>query len=153
MSEEQILALIVEKENELKDLYSMLPRSGIGFITIAGVKIKNPNFKTAKQTISTSVDAGINGNNQFVGTKLGRDRSKIEYLRGSIDDSELKMILNIFENNFINPVSYYDMQKGFITRLMYPSDRNGTPLHITSAMSVKKWADIGFNLVDTGRGA
>lgn len=154
MSEEEILKQIKQKQKEIENLVAMLPKDSISFVTIANQRIPNPNFKSGKQTVSTAVDSGINGNNVWQGTKLGRDRSKLELDFGLMKDTDIKSFLTIFENSFTNMVTYYDMQKGWITREMYVGDRTGTPLHVNRILKTTDvWADVKANLIDTGRGA
>lgn len=154
MTDIEILAQIKQKQKEIENLTKMLDSDSIYFITVAGQKIPYPNFKSGTQTISTVVDSGRNGNNIWQGTKLGRDLSKLELDFGLMKDEVIKNFLTIFENSFTNPVTYYDMQKGWITRTMYVGDRTGTPLHINRILKhTEIWSDVKANLIDTGKGA
>lgn len=125
-----------------------------GAITIAGIPIPNPNYSSMMQTVATLVNSGRNADGQFIGQKLGRDQSKIELQWDYLTAEEWAAILSIFDRNFVNEVTFFDMvSQRFITREMYVGDRTGRPFNPDQLMNPRAWLECKANLVDTGRGA
>lgn len=124
-----------------------------GAITIGGIAIPNPNYSSLKQTVATMVNSGRNADAQFIGQKLGRDQSKLELQWDYLTAEEWSAILMIFERNFINDVTYFDMVRNqLITRQMYVGDRTGRPFNPDQLMNPRAWVECQANLIDTGRG-
>ena len=108
---------------------------------------------SGNETITTAVNAGRNANAVVVGQKLGRDQSKIELKWSYLDADTWSQILTIFENNFFNNVTYYDMQKNKrITRKMYVGDRKARPFKLDDNNNPTGWLECTLNLIDTGKG-
>lgn len=124
-----------------------------GALTIGGVSIPNPNNDSLVQTVATLVNSGRNADGQFIGQKIGRDQTKIELEWSMLSTEEWAAILSIFEKNFVNEVTYFDMvKKRLHTRQFYVGDRSGRPFSPDMAMNPRAWIDCKANLIDTGRG-
>ncbi len=122
------------------------------FITVAGEKFPWPDKESGMQTQSTLVSEGRNADGIFIGQRIGRDLSKIELTWWRMDAQKWAQLLQLFQENFVNPVSYYDMAAGgIITRNMYVSDRTAQPAKVnpeTGAWITAK--NCKLSLVDTG---
>lgn len=122
------------------------------FITIAGKWFPWPRWGSGLQTQTTLVSEGRNAEGVIISQRVGRDQSKIELEWAVMDAKKWAELLQIFEDQFINSVSYYDMAKGkIITRNMYVSDRTASPLKVDPATGA--WLEVKdckLNLVDTG---
>lgn len=126
---------------------------GVDFLVVNGMQLPMTKVDTGKQTIATLVNDGRNALGAFIGQKIGRDQSKVEYTAPVLTAEEWSNILNIFERSFINDVTYYDMQLGRKrTRKMYVNDRTATPLAVDDDGNVVVWKDCSLNLIDTGIG-
>lgn len=105
------------------------------------------------QEIETVVDSGRSASGALRAKKVCRDLSKINnYKIPFLYAHEWKKILDIFENDFINEVQYFDMQKGMIRRKMYVGNRKATVYAYKQDLSgdVEIWQDCQFNLIDIG---
>lgn len=122
------------------------------FITVAGVRFPYPNKESGLQTQTTLVNGGLNSQGIFIGQRVGRDKSKIELQWYSMDAQTWASLLQLFHQNFVNPVEYYDMVKGqVIIRNMYVNDRTARPGRINPQTG--EWItakDCKLNLIDTG---
>lgn len=122
------------------------------FITVAGVRFPYPNKESGLQTQTTLVNGGLNSQGVFIGQRIGRDKSKIELQWYSMDAQIWAALLQLFQQNFVNPVEYYDMVKGqVIIRNMYVNDRTARPGRINPQTG--EWItakDCKLNLIDTG---
>ena len=126
--------------------------TSINMLAINGNVIPLPSPDAAKQTTITVVDSARNANAVVIGQKIGRDQSKIEYRVPFLTGAEWSRILSIFDNSFVNSVTYFDQQKGKkITRDMYVNDRTAEPYAIDENGNVTVWKDCAFNLIDMGR--
>ena len=124
---------------------------GIDFLVVNGKSFPMTKVDTGKQTVATVVNDARNALGVFIGQKIGRDQSKIEYVAPVLTADEWSEILQLFETSFINNVTFFDMvtnQK--ITRKMYVNDRTATPLAIDDNGNVLVWKDCSLNLIDTG---
>lgn len=123
------------------------------FITVAGVRFPYPNKESGLQTQSTNVSGGLNNEGVFIGQRVGRDKSKVELQWKTMDAQIWASMLQLFEENFVNPIEYYDMAKGkVIVRNMYVNDRTARPGRINPQTG--EWItakDCKLNLIDTGR--
>lgn len=124
----------------------------MAFLFVRGTPFPYPNKDSGLQTIATLVTSGRNESGVFIGRKIGRDQSKVELQWSSMAAATWAQLLQIFDEHFVNPVTYYDMSKGtMITRNMYVSDRTAKPQKIdpnTGAWIIAK--DCVLSLVDTG---
>ena len=124
---------------------------GVNFLVVNGTQLPMTKVDTGKQTVATIVNDSRNALGAFIGQKIGRDQSKIEFVAPALTASEWSSILAIFENSFVNNVTYYDMVSGQkITRKMYVNDRTATPLAVDDNGNVLVWKDCSLNLIDTG---
>ncbi|MBQ8299570.1 MAG: hypothetical protein IJX99_06960 [Clostridia bacterium] len=106
---------------------------------------------SGKQTVATMVSDARNAQGVFIGQKIGRDQSKVEYVASALTAQEWSEILMIFERSFVNDVTYFDMVTGSkITRKMYVNDRTASPLAVDEEGNVTVWKDCALNLIDTG---
>ena len=123
-----------------------------GFINIAGITLPYPDYENGLQTIRTTVVGGKNVNGVFIGQRVNRDESDVVLIWNYLDAQLWAEVLQIFEQNFINDVEYYDMVSGeFITRKMYVSDRSAKPCSINPLTG--KWMmaqNCSLTLTDTG---
>lgn len=112
--------------------------------------------------VSTTVDGGFNINNQFVGQKIGRDRSKIDNLTWSILDAETwSAILKEFQD-FEATIKMPDMvNNAWQNIIVYPGDRTATPYefdlreYVDNKKNARyglptKYTDCKVNIIDTG---
>lgn len=124
----------------------------MAFLYVNGTAFPYPNKESGLQTQTTLVNGGRNASGVFVGQKIGRDQSKVELQWASMDAQTWAKLLQIFEANFVNTVTYYDMTKGtIISRKMYVSDRTASPRTINPDTGV--WLTVkncSLSLVDTG---
>lgn len=124
----------------------------INVIEVNGLQLPIPSAGSFRATVTTAVDGARNANGVFIGQKVGRDQSKIEFKAPFLTAEEWSDILSVFDNNFVNGVTYFDMQKGSkITRQMYVGDRTADAYAIDDDGNVTIWKDCAFNLIDTGR--
>ena len=103
--------------------------------------------------ISSTVNAGRNANNAVIGQRVGRDLYKFNSMSWSMLEPETwQMMLRAVEDFYI-PVTFEDYRTGQpITVIMYPSDRNGEPLHVDDlTYQVETYRSCKFNLIDAGR--
>lgn len=113
--------------------------------------LPSPDNDGALQTQSTAVDGGFNGNNQFIGQKVGRDRSKIELSWRIMDAALWKQVLTVLDA-FVIHVRYYDAAKGITVRQFYTSDRSSAPLTLKAdGITWDTAKNCKLNLIDTGR--
>lgn len=120
------------------------------YIKVGNTTLPPLSIASGLQTISTLVNSGRNANAKIVGQKIGRDQSKIELKWSYLDAGTWSQILTLFDNNWINEVTYYDMQKNQkITRKMYVGDRKARPFKMTNG-NPSGWLECSINLIDTG---
>ena len=128
-----------------------LGKYGTDFLVVNGKQLPMIKVDSGKQTVATLVNDSRNALGVFIGQKIGRDQSKVEYVAPVLTADEWSEILQLFETSFVNNVTYFDMvsnQK--ITRKMYVNDRTATPLAIDDDGNVIVWKDCTLNLIDTG---
>lgn len=122
------------------------------FLRVNGVDFPCPGVGF-KYTISTTVDAGRNANNQVVGQRVGRDLYKFDNLRwAALDPKTWQKMLKAVEPFYV-PVTFEDSRTGEpITIEMYPGDRTAEVLFADKEThKVTKYLECKFNLIDTGR--
>lgn len=113
-----------------------------------------PDAESGLQTKATSVNGAFNGNNVFIGQKVGRDRGKIEMNWKRMDAAVWRDILALFSAHFVIRITYYDMADGIVTRSFYVSDRTARPGEfMEDGLTWKTAVDCKFSLIDTGKGA
>ena len=128
-----------------------LGKYGTDFLVVNGKAFPMTKVDTGKQTVATLVNDSRNALGVFIGQKIGRDQGKVEFVAPILNASEWSEILLIFENSFVNDVTYFDMvtnQK--VTRRMYVNDRTATPYAVDEEGNVTVWKDCSLNLIDTG---
>lgn len=124
---------------------------GIDFLVVNGKSLPMTKVDTGKQTVATLVNDSRNALGVFIGQKIGRDQSKVEYVAPILTASEWSEILQLFEENFVNDVTYFDMVTNTKkTRKMYVNDRTATPYAVDEEGNVVVWKDCSLNLIDTG---
>jgi transglutaminase-like putative cysteine protease len=124
----------------------------INMLSINGNVMPLPSASSMKQTTITVVDSARNANAVVIGQKIGRDQSKLEFTAPFLTAEEWSNILSIFDDSFVNSVTYFDQQKGVkITREMYVNDRTAEPFAIDENGRVTVWKNCSFNLIDMGR--
>ena len=79
------------------------------FLVVNGKTFPMARVDSGKQTASTMVTDGRNALAVFIGQKIGRDQSKIEYVCPALSADEWSEILMIFNKNFVNNVTFFDM--------------------------------------------
>lgn len=123
------------------------------FLVVNGKTFPMARVDSGKQTASTMVTDGRNALAVFIGQKIGRDQSKIEYVCPALSADEWSEILMIFNKNFVNNVTFFDMVTGKKkTRRMYVNDRTAIPYAVDDDGNVTVWKDCSLNLIDTGEG-
>ena len=121
------------------------------FLIVNDKKLPMTKVDSGKQTVATMVSDGRNAMATFIGQKIGRDQAKVEYVAPFLTASEWGEILRIFDREFVNDVTFFDMVSGArITRKMYVNDRTATPYAIDDNGNVTVWKDCSLNLIDTG---
>lgn len=121
------------------------------FLVVNGKTFPMVKADSGKQTVATMVSDARNAQGVFIGQKIGRDQSKVEYVASVLTAKEWSEILMIFERSFVNNVTYFDMVTGRkVTRKMYVSDRTASPLSVDEEGNVTTWKDCALNLIDTG---
>ena len=130
-----------------------------GFIKIWAISeedailIPYPDADSGLQTKATSVNGAFNGNNEFIGQKVGRDRGRIDLAWKFMDAAVWRNILQLFEQHFVVYIRYYDMSSGITVRSFYVSDRTARPAEFEKdGMTWKTAKDCKLNLIDTGKG-
>lgn len=124
-----------------------------GAILLAGRPLPNPNYKNYKVTIATLVNDARNVDGVLIGQRIGRDQVKLEIDWDHLTQEEWSAILNIFDKNFVNDVTYFDPVIGRTrTRRMYVGDRSGTPFNPDQLYNPRHWISCKANLIDTGEG-
>ena len=104
-------------------------------------------------TITTTVNAGRNANNQVIGQRIGRDLIKLDSLSWkALDPDVWQMMLKAVEPFYV-PVTFEDYRTGKPTKIiMYPGDRTAKPLFADKKThKVTKYEECKFNLIDAGR--
>jgi len=126
-----------------------------GFITINGIKVPYPDMGSGLQEIETAVTAGFNLKNIFIGSRVGRDRNKINLQWSKLPTETWAKLLQTFDSSFVTTVEYFDMRRNaFHTRKFYCGNRSARPWKVDK--NTGQWiaaADCSVNLVDTGVGA
>lgn len=118
------------------------------------ILVPYPDADSGLQTKATSVNGAFNGNNVFIGQKVGRDRGKVEMSWKFMDASTWRELLQLFEKHFVVNMTYYDMSQGIITRSFYVSDRTARPAEfMEDGLTWRLARDCKFSLIDTGKGA
>lgn len=113
-----------------------------------------PDNDSGLQTKATSVNGAFNGNNVFVGQKVGRDRGKIELSWKRLDAAIWRSVTSLFSKHFVVRMTYYDMADGVVTRSFYVSDRTARPGEfLEDGLTWRTAVDCKFSLIDTGKGA
>jgi hypothetical protein len=121
------------------------------FLVINGETLPMVRVDSGKQTVATMVSDARNAQGVFIGQKIGRDQSKVEYTASVLTAQEWSKILMMFERSFVNDVTFFDMVRGRkVTRKMYVNDRTAIPLAVDEEGNVTAWKDCALNLIDTG---
>lgn len=103
-------------------------------------------------TISTTVNSGRNVNNAVIGERVGRDLIKLDGLQWACLEPEVWQMMLAAVEPFYIPVTIEDYRTGNpITVIMYPGDRNATPMFVDQQSHiVTKYENCKFNLIDAG---
>lgn len=121
------------------------------FLNVNGVDFPCPK-RGFNYTITTTVNAGRNANNEVVGQRIGRDLFKLDSMEWSaLEPSVWQEMLRAIEDFYV-PVTFEDYRTGQPTTIMmYPGDRNATPLFVDKESHiVTKYENCKFNLIDCG---
>ena len=121
------------------------------FLRVNGVDFPCPRVGFS-YTISTTVNAGRNANNEVVGQRVGRDLFKLNTLEWAALDAETwQKMLKAIEPFYV-PVTFEDFRTGQpITITMYPGDRKARPLFVDKTThKVTKYENCSFSLIDCG---
>lgn len=128
-----------------------LGKYDVDFLVVNGKTLPMTKVDSGKQTVATLVSDSRNALGVFIGQKIGRDQAKVEYVAPVLNAEEWSEILQLFEESFVNDVTYFDMVTNKKkTRKMYVNDRTATPLAIDKEGNVTAWKDCALNLIDTG---
>lgn len=122
------------------------------FLRVNGVDFPCPRVGFS-YTISTTVNAGRNANNEVVGQRVGRDLFKLDSMEwATLDVETWQKMLKAVEPFYV-PVTFEDFRTGQpITITMYPGDRKARPLFVDKTThKVTKYENCSFNLIDCGR--
>ena len=122
------------------------------FLRVNGVDFPCPRVGFS-YTISTTVNAGRNANNEVVGQRVGRDLFKLDSMEwAALDVETWQKMLKAVEPFYV-PVTFEDFRTGQpITITMYPGDRKARPLFVDKTThKVTKYENCSFNLIDCGR--
>lgn len=124
------------------------------FLNVNGVDFPCPSRSGGfHYTISTTVNAGRNANNEVIGQRVGRDLFKLDGLEWvALDHKTWQKMLKAVEPFYV-PVTFEDYRTGEpITIIMYPGDRDATPLFVDkNTHKITKYENCKFNLIDSGR--
>ncbi len=122
------------------------------FLRVNGVDFPCPRVGFG-YTITTTVNAGRNANNEVVGQVVGRDLFKLGPMEWSALEPEVWQKMLKAVEPFYVPVTFEDYRTGEpITIIMYPGDRTAEPLFADkNTHKVTKYRNCKFNLIDTGR--
>ena len=121
------------------------------FLRVNGVDFPCPRVGFS-YTISTTVNAGRNANNEVVGQRVGRDLFKLDSMEwAALDVETWQKMLKAVEPFYV-PVTFEDFRTGQpITITMYPGDRKARPLFVDKTThKVTKYENCSFNLIDCG---
>lgn len=123
-----------------------------GYITIAGVGFPYPDYSSGLQTTKTQVSSSTNANGVTIGQQIGRTQSKIELQWSVMSASLWSTLLQLFKTNYVNDVTYYDMEEGkVVTRSLTVSDRSALPAVVDTDTGMWITAqDCKLTLTDTG---
>lgn len=122
------------------------------FLRVNGIDFPCPKVGF-NYVITTTVNSGRNANNAVVGQRVGRDLFKFNSMEWSALKPEVwQKMLKAIEPFYV-PVTFEDYRTGEpITIIMYPGDRNATPLFVDKTThKVTKYENCKFNLIDSGR--
>lgn len=121
------------------------------FLRVNGVDFPCPRVGFS-YTISTTVNAGRNANNEVVGQRVGRDLFKLDSMEWAALDAETWQKMLKAVEPFYVPVTFEDFRTGQpITITMYPGDRKARPLFVDKTThKVTKYENCSFNLIDCG---
>jgi len=121
------------------------------FITINGKEFPAPARGLGFE-IETTVTAGRNASNQFVGQKVGRDQQKVNDLSWPhLSATVWAELLQEFEK-FELTVTYPDMVNNvWKTVKMYPGNRTATPFKVSNETGLPtEYINCKCNIVDMG---
>lgn len=121
------------------------------FLRVNGVDFPCPK-RGFNYSITTTVDAGRNANNEMTGQIVGRDLYKLNSLEWTVLDAKTWQKMLKAVEPFYVPVTFEDYRTGEpITIMMYPGDRTATPLFVDPVThKVTKYENCKFNLIDAG---
>ena len=122
------------------------------FLNVNGYDFPCPDYGF-QYTITTTLNAGRNANNEAIGQRVGRDLIKLDSMSWkSLDPKTWQMMLKAVEP-FFEPVTFEDYRTGRPTTIiMYPGDRTAKPLFADpDTHIVTKYEECKFNLIDAGR--
>ena len=122
------------------------------FLNVNGYDFPCPDHGF-QYTITTTVNAGRNANNEVIGQRVGRDLIKLDSMSWkALDPKTWQMMLKAVEPFYV-PVTFEDYRTGKPTTIiMYPGDRTAKPLFADpDTHIVTKYEECKFNLVDAGR--
>lgn len=122
------------------------------FLNVNGVDFPCPSVGF-QYTITTTVNAGRNANNEVVGQRIGRDLIKLDSMSWKMLDAKTwQKMLRAIEDFYV-PVTFEDYRTGKPTTIiMYPGDRSARPIFVDPKTHiVTKYEECKFNLIDAGR--
>lgn len=104
-------------------------------------------------TISTTVNAGRNANNEVIGQRIGRDLFKLDSMTWKMLEPQVWRAMLAAVEDFYVPVTFEDYRTGKPTTIiMYPGDRTAKPLFADeNTHIITKYEECKFNLIDAGR--
>lgn len=117
------------------------------------VMLPNPDTDSAKNIVTTIVDAGRNTLGVVTAQKIGRDQEKTELSWSHLEKAEWEEMLRFWENNFFFNFTYYSRVDGTrISRVFYIGDRSDNPLSIDVNGIPTGYINCTANVIDTGEG-
>lgn len=132
----------------LRNMFSMSSTTGS-----ETVMLPNPDTDSAKNIVTTIVDAGRNTLGVVTAQKIGRDQEKTELSWSHLEKAEWEEMLRFWENNFFFNFTYYSRVDGTrISRVFYIGDRSDNPLSIDVNGIPTGYINCTANVIDTGEG-
>jgi len=116
------------------------------------IMLPNPDTDSAKNTITTLVNAGRNALGIVTAQKIGRDQEKTELKWSYLEKEEWEPLLRFWDNNFYFIFTYYSRVEGKkISRVFYVGDRTDQPYNVDAFGVPTAYVQCAANLVDTGK--
>lgn len=134
---------------------SIRPKTMFSISSLDGsetILLPNPDTDSAKNTVTTLVNAGRSSLGIVTAQKIGRDQEKTELKWNYLERVEWEPLLRFWDNNFYFTFTYYSRVSGArISRVFYVGDRADKPFNVDEFGVPTAYEQCAANLVDTGK--